>query len=112
MDQVSDPVRPVDAPVSRSDRPAIPDIVTRTLAGVLVALRAVDRHTVMAVGAAIAALSALAAVLRSDADLRSVPRAVVATLAGAILALAGVAFVGATAPRVTWFGDLTSHGPR
>src|SRR5437667_87554 len=66
----------------------------------------------MAAGASIAAVSAVAAMLRREDDLHSVRRAVVATLGGALLSLAGVAFVGATTPRVTWFGSLVSHGPR
>src|SRR6266487_957417 len=38
MDHVSDAVRPIDAPTSRADRPAIPDIVTRTISIAVVAV--------------------------------------------------------------------------
>ncbi len=79
----------------------------------LVALRAAfGRDAALAVGAAYVALAALLR-LPSPAPGRW-PAAGVAALAvgGLLLPTATAAYVGATTPRATWFGALTSHGPR
>src|SRR2546423_11974396 len=93
MDQVSDAVRPVDAPTSRPARPAIPDIVTRTVSGAVAAVVALPALAIagapvhasplqifIAVGIAVVAFFAATALA-----------------AGRVGALVGVAVVGTSA---------------
>jgi peptidoglycan/xylan/chitin deacetylase (PgdA/CDA1 family) len=83
------------------------------VAGALTALElSAGRDASMAAGAAVVAIAAVASAFASPAIdrrwLRVAPLAI-----GALLVAAGTsAFVGATTPRVTWFGSLVHHGPR
>ncbi len=97
------PLQPADALVCAA-------LATATV--ILIVVRVFDRDAAIAVGAAIAAVSAAAAIARETQRRWTVRGAIAATALGAVLALGGVAFVGATTPRVTWFGGLVSHGPR
>src|SRR5437764_7942631 len=93
MDQVSDPVRPVDAPVSRSDRPAIPDIVTRTIAGAVAGLVVLPALAIAGAPVHASALQMFVAVAIA------VLGVIVGTAlrGGRVAGLVGVAVVGASA---------------
>ncbi len=83
-------------------------------AGALVALRAeLGRDAALAAGAGAIAVVGAWSIIAFEATNRTGWRALFAVGAVAVvLPLASAAYVGATTPRVTWFGDLTSHGPR
>ena len=68
----------------------------------------------MAAGAAfvaVAALLQLADISERHAKL-ALPALAGIVAVGLLLPLGTAAYIGATTPRVTWFGDLVSHGPR
>ncbi|MHB8514607.1 MAG: polysaccharide deacetylase family protein [Dehalococcoidia bacterium] len=98
---------------SWTDGPALLLAASLLVAGALVGVRALfGRDGAMGAGAAYMALAAAAA-LGATPGRRWPARALVPAAAFAVL-LPGVtaAYVGATTPRATWFGSLTSHGPR
>jgi len=83
------------------------------VAALLVLVRALaGRDAAMAAGATIVALGAAA--LLAAGDGRRARMAATAALAAVLVLLPSgtAAYIGATTPRVTWFGALTSHGPR
>lgn len=65
----------------------------------------------LAAGLAVAA-AIVAAAAPSGEQQRSVRRPLAAGIAAALAGLLSILWVGSTAPAVTWFGALTSHGPR
>jgi peptidoglycan-N-acetylglucosamine deacetylase len=83
-------------------------------AGCLVSLRAtLGRDAALAAGAALIAATAAVAALTGVPPLGPGRRAVAGITIGAVLVpLLTAAYIGATTPRTTWFGALTSHGPR
>src|SRR2546425_8294117 len=93
MDHVSDAVRPIDRPTSRADRPAIPDIVTRTVSGAVAAVVGLPALSIAGVPVHASALQFSLAI-----SIAAVAFFAAASLASAQLAaLAGIAVVGVCA---------------
>ncbi|MDE3094951.1 MAG: polysaccharide deacetylase family protein [Chloroflexota bacterium] len=88
-------------------------VASLVVAGLLVGVRALfGRDGAMAAGAAYVAFAGAAALLAMPG--RRWRAVALAPAAAFSLLLPGVtaAYIGATTPRATWFGSLTSHGPR
>ncbi len=93
-------------------QPALLAPAIAVAAAIAVVRATAGRDAAMAFAALAVTASALASLRAPSFRWPSLPRAAVAS-AGALL-LCGVttAYVGATTPGVTWFGDLVHHGPR
>lgn len=82
-------------------------------AAVFVAVRiAFGRDAVMGAGGSLITLSSIAALSRATAPQRRHVRGIALVACAMFIALVTTAYIGATTPYATWFGDLVHHGPR
>lgn len=88
-------------------------LVVASMALLVVARAGVGRDAAMIAGFVLLSISGAArlpAVVRSRSRVRRSTLAL--ALGGPLLALLTAGYIGATTPSATWFGSLTSHGPR
>lgn len=96
------------------DRRAEALLASVVAAAALVVVRIIGgRDGAMAAGAALGAFCAIARVAAGGDDSSAGKSGARSGALACVVSLAfGTAFVGAMSPRVTWFGSLTSSGPR